>query len=65
MEFFANYHKYHRITMTYAEAEKYMAVGWTLESVQRCSLRGVNKEIEQCCLVWERGGNPVIPDGLD
>ncbi|MCI5679698.1 MAG: hypothetical protein MR278_06965 [Bacteroidales bacterium] len=56
-----NYHKYHRTTMSYAEAEKYIKVGWKLESINRVLLKGINKEIEQCSLVWENEHEPVIP----
>lgn len=61
MSKYDNYHKHHRMTMSYAEAEKYIAVGWKLESVNRVLLKGINKEIEQCSLVWEGESEPVIP----
>lgn len=58
---YKKYHKFHRMTMTYAEAEKYIMAGWQLDSVNRVLLRGINKEIEQCCLSWTKDDNPVEP----
>lgn len=65
MDDFTRYHKFHRMVMTYGEAEKYIKVGWTLESVRPVLLRGINKEFEECTLVWDRDDTPITPDDLD
>lgn len=65
MNKFSDYDKYHKITISYGDAEKYIKSGWTLVSVQRVSLKGINKEYEECSLVWEQKGEPVIPSDLD
>lgn len=65
MDDFQHYHKFHKTTMSYSEAEKYINVGWTLESTRKVLLRGTNKEYDECKLVWEKGDTPTIPDGLD
>lgn len=62
---FEDYWKFHAMTMSYSDAEKYMKLGWKLESMRRVFLRGINKEYEECVLVWEKNNSPVIPDDLD
>lgn len=59
-----DYHKYHRTTMSYEDAERYIKVGWKLKSINRVLLKGINKEIEQCELSWEGKDEPVIPSDL-
>ena len=56
-----NYHKFHRMTMSYTEAEKYINVGWRLVSVQKVLLKGVNKEYDECSLVWDKDDTPIEP----
>lgn len=58
---YENYHKYHRMTMSYAEAEKYIKLGWKLTSMKRVLLRGINKEYDECQLVWENDNDPILP----
>lgn len=65
MDNYAHYHKFHKMTMSYGEAEKYMNVGWSLKSVRKVLLRGINKEYEECVLAWEKDGDPIIPENLD
>lgn len=60
-----NYFKYHKIVMSYGEAEKYIKAGWCLESVQKVLLKGIDKEYEECRLVWKQEGEPIIPPDLD
>ena len=60
-----NYFKYHKIVMSYGEAEKYIKAGWCLESVQKVLLKGIDKEYEECKLVWKQEGQPIIPPDLD
>lgn len=55
------YHKFHRMTMSYGEAEKYIQVGWKLMSVNKVFLKGINKEYEQCCLLWDKDDTPIDP----
>ena len=61
---YSEYHKYHRMTMSYGEALKYMNVGWKLKSLDKVLLKGLDKWYEQCVLVWELDDNPIIPPGL-
>ena len=56
-----NYHKFHRMTISYGEAEKYIQVGWKLMSVYKFFLKGINKEYEQCCLLWDKDDTPIDP----
>lgn len=62
---FEDYWKFHTMTMSYSDAEKYLKLGWKLESMRRVLLRGINKEYDECILVWEKNDSPVIPDDLD
>lgn len=57
-----NYHKFHKTTMSYGEAEKYIKVGWVLESVIPVHLKGIEKDYEECRLIWTKDENPVLPD---
>ena len=59
-----NYHKFHRITMSYTDAEKYIKVGWRIVSIRKVSLRGINKEYDECCLVWDKDDSPIEPSNL-
>lgn len=52
---------YHKVTMSYADAEKYMKVGWKIASIQKVTLRGINKEYDEYILVWDKDGIPVMP----
>lgn len=52
----------HIITTKYSEAEKFIKVGWTLKSVTPVTLKGINKQYDECKLVWEQPGQPNIPD---
>ena len=56
-----NYHKFHKTTMSYGEAEKYILLGWKLESIAKVELKGINKEYEECKLIWNRDDNPIEP----
>ncbi len=56
------YHKFNRITMSYAEAVKYIDVGWTLISMRKVTLRGINKEYDECVLKWEKDDFPIEPE---
>lgn len=59
-----DYRKFHRMTMSYADAEKYIQVGWKLQSIRRVALKGVNKEYDECCLVWDKDDAPIEPSNL-
>ena len=56
-----HYRKFHRMTMSYADAEKYIAVGWKLTSMKRVILKGINKEYDECILLWDKDDNPIEP----
>lgn len=55
------YHKFHKITMSYADAEKYINVGWKLVSIKKVLLRGINKEYDECTLEWTKDEFPIEP----
>lgn len=65
MNNFLSYSKTHKIVMSYADAEKYIKVGWTLENVRKVLLRGINIEYDECTLVWKKSSPPVMPTDLD
>lgn len=55
------YHKFHRVTTSYGEAEKYIKAGWRLLSVNKVTLKGINKEYDECVLVWDKDDTPIEP----
>ena len=60
-EEYERYHKFHRMTMSYSQAEKYIKVGWKLVSINKVLLKGINKEYDECVLVWDKDEFPIEP----
>ena len=52
---------YHKVTMSYTDAEKYIEVGWKIASIQKVTLRGINKEYDEYILVWDKDEVPIMP----
>ena len=56
------YHKYNKFTMSYGEAEKYIALGWKIASIKHITLQGINKEYDECHLIWDNDSEPIVPN---
>lgn len=54
---------FHIVTNSYKEAEKYLNLGWELKLTRPVLLRGINKEITEYCLEWNKDNIPIYPQG--
>lgn len=49
------------IVGSYADARKYLKVGWKISSIKPVPLPGTNTTLQEHTLIWDNDSEPVIP----
>ena len=56
-----NYPKFHRIVGLGENIESYTNIGWKVISIQKVSLRGIDKEYYEYHIKWDIDDSPIEP----